>query len=287
MSDTSITVVIPVWGTYVSYLRTAVDSVRRNSPDVPIVIVDNASEQPVTAPPGTSVIRAPQRLTVGGARNLGLNHVVTEYVLVLDADDELLPNTLDFLRSRLDADPSVSVATTSIIDSHTGTRHRFPHRRLTRLSRWPGTFALLHCVWSLFAIQGCALLRTEQVRAAGGYGDADWGDDWVLAVSLAFRGRVEMHERVGRSYRDTPASLWRRGRRAAEMVASARLVRQRLRQDSAVPGWVRASLPLVAALQLAAVYLVRPVYRVFERARPTAARSRAPAREGHPAESRE
>ena len=71
-----------------------------------------------------------------------------------------------------------------------------------------GLFALLDCIWSLFPIQGCALMRTDQVRAAGGYADADWGDDWVLAVSLAFRGRVEVHDRLGRRYRDNPGSLW-------------------------------------------------------------------------------
>jgi hypothetical protein len=111
------------------------------------------------------------------------------------------------------------------------------------------------------------MLRTEQVRDAGGYPDVEWGDDWVLAVSLAFRGRVEMHERFGRYYRPTPDSLWRRGRRLGEFVASARLVRQRLREDPGIPAWARRLLPVIAVLQLAAVFLAQPAYQVLRRLR--------------------
>jgi glycosyltransferase involved in cell wall biosynthesis len=267
MAEASITVVIPAWDRYVGYLPEAIDSVARDSPDAAIVVVDNASEVPVTAPPEVSVVRASRRLTVGAARNLGLHHVATRYVAVLDADDKLLPNTLEFLRSRLDADSTVSVATTAILDSESGERHRFPRKSLSRLSRWPRAFAFLEAVWSLFPIQSCALLRTDQVREAGGYPDADWGDDWVLAVSLTFRGRVELHDRPGRYYRDTPDSLWRGGRRPGENVASAKRVRRRLRTDPAIPTWGRALLPLISLLQFTNLFLVRPVYVVLRRVR--------------------
>ena len=261
------TVVIPVWDRYVRYLPEAVDSVAGDSPDVAIVVVDNASEVPVTTGPEVAVVRAPRRLSVGAARNLGLEQVTTKYVVVLDADDKLLPGTLEFLRSRLDADQSIAVCVTSILDGETGERHRFPLKSVSRVARWPRLFAFLGCVWGLFPVQGCAMLRTEQVRDAGGYPDVEWGDDWVLAVSLAFRGRVEMHERFGRYYRPTPDSLWRRGRRLREFVASARLVRQRLRDDPGIPAWARRLLPVIAVLQLAAVFLAQPAYQVLRRLR--------------------
>jgi glycosyltransferase involved in cell wall biosynthesis len=259
------TVVIPVWDRYVRYLPEAVDSVTGDSPDVSIVVVDNASEVPVTAAPEIAVVRAPRRLSVGAARNLGLDQVTTKYVVVMDADDWVLPGTLDFLQARLDADPSVAVAVTSILDGETGERHRFPFKFVPRLARWPGLFAFVGCLWGLFPVQGCALLRTEQVRDAGGYPDVEWGDDWVLAVSLAFRGRVEVHDRFGRYYRPTPDSLWRRGRGPDEFVASARLVRQRLRTDPGIPGWTRRLLPVIALLQMAAVFLARPAYLILRR----------------------
>jgi glycosyltransferase involved in cell wall biosynthesis len=88
------TVVIPVWDDYVRYLEECVASV---GDDAPVVVVDNASAARVPELPGTTVVRAPQRLTVGAARNLGLDAVETEHVLVLDADDRLLPGTIPFL----------------------------------------------------------------------------------------------------------------------------------------------------------------------------------------------
>jgi glycosyltransferase involved in cell wall biosynthesis len=267
MGDGAITVVIPVWDEYVRHLHEAIDSVEHDSSDVSILVVDNASTTPVNPPPGVSVVRSSRRLSVGAARNLALEHVSTKYVAVLDADDRLLPDTLEFLRSRLDRDSHVSVTATSILESETGKRHRFPRRFVSRLSRLRRTFAFLDCVWSLFPIQSCALLRTEQVREAGGYPDAEWGDDWVLAVSLAFRGRVEVHDRLGRYYRNTPGSLWRRGRNSREMVTSARLVRRRLRSDPGIPAWAQALSPVIAVLQLTAVFLVRPAYMILRKLR--------------------
>ena len=86
-----------------------------------------------------------------------------------------------------------------------------------------------------------------------------------VAVSLAFRGRVEVSQRLGRYYRPTPGSLWRRPRPSRELSASAARVRERMREDPAVPHWARALLPAIAALQLAAIHLARPVYRAARR----------------------
>src|SRR2546423_15481482 len=193
--SSSLTVVIPVWDDYVRFLPDAVGSVTRDAPGTPVLVVDNASSIPVPDLPGTTVVRADRRLTAGAVRNLGLEHVDTKYVVVLDADDMLLPGTLDFLVSRFEADPSLTVCSTSILDAKTGERHRTPRRFVPTFSRWRRLFALTDCLWSLFPIQGCAILRTAQVRDAGGYADANMGEDWVLAVSLAFRGRVEGTDR--------------------------------------------------------------------------------------------
>jgi glycosyltransferase involved in cell wall biosynthesis len=261
----TVTVVIPVWDVYVQFLADAIESVKRNAPQAPIVVVDNASSTPVPEFECCAIVRAPHRLSVGAARNLGLDQVETDYVVVLDADDMLLEATLDFLHSRIAADPGLAVSATSILEGETGERHRSPRRFVERLVRWPRFFALAHTIWSLFPIQGCAILRTDQVRKAGGYPDAHWGDDWVLATSLAFRGRVEVSARMGLFYRPTQGSLWRRHRPPGELVASARLVRDRLRSDPGVPGWARALLPAIAVLQLAAIYVARPVYLAARR----------------------
>jgi glycosyltransferase involved in cell wall biosynthesis len=255
-----VTVVIPVWDDYVRYLSESVESVRRNAAEAPIVVVDNASSTSVPQLDGTEVVRSSERLSEGAARNLGLERVGTEYVLFLDADDMLLEGALGFMEQRLTGDAGLAVCATSILDGQTGERHRNPRRASSKLARWRRVFALANSVWSLLPIQGCAVLRTKQVREAGGYADADLGEDWDLAVSLAWRGRVQISERLGRYYRTTKDSSGRRARTPAELRESARRVRERMRRDPAVPRWARATLPVVAALQLGLIHVARPLY---------------------------
>jgi glycosyltransferase involved in cell wall biosynthesis len=256
----TVTVVIPVWDDYVEFLSDAVGSVRRNAPEAPIVVVDNASSTSVGALEGCEIVHSSRRLSEGAARNLGLERVASDYVLFLDADDMLLDGTLELLAERLAADPALAVSASSILDGVTGERHRTPRRFVPALARRPRVFALLNSIWSLLPIQGCAVLRTDQVRAAGGYADSDLGEDWDLAAALAWRGRIEVSERLGRYYRSTEGSSARRARSAEELRTSARRVRGRMRRDPGVPRWGKAVLPLVAAMQLGAIYLARPAF---------------------------
>src|SRR3954447_20642955 len=193
----AVTVVIPVWDAYVEFLPEAVESVRRNASEAPIVIVDNASETPVPRLDGCEIARSPRRLTEGAARNLGLDRVHTEFVIFLDADDMLLDGAIGFMLERIAEDSGIAVSATAILDSETGERHRNPRPFAVRLARWPQLFAFADSILSLLPIQGCAILRTEQVRDAGGYADSDLGEDWDLAASLAWRGRVDISERLG------------------------------------------------------------------------------------------
>jgi glycosyltransferase involved in cell wall biosynthesis len=257
----AVTVVIPVWDDYVRFLPDAVESARRNAPDVPIVVVDNASTTEIGKSGGWELVRSEERLTLGAARNLGLARVRTEYVVVLDADDMLLEGALGSLLSAIEANRELSIAAMSILDEATGERHRTPRPFVFSLVRRSRAFALANSIWSLLPIQGCAIMRTQQARDAGGYPDADLGDDWVLGVSLAWRGRVEVSQRLGRFYRATEESVFGGGWTSAELRANARLVRERMRIDQAVPSWARALLPAIAALQLAAIHVVGPIYR--------------------------
>jgi len=255
-----VTVVIPVWDRYVEFLPAAVESVRRTARDTPIVVVDNASAVQLPALGCCEIVKAPSRLSVGAARNLGLEQVESEYVVFLDADDMLLDSALEFMLSRIAADPQVAIAAMSILDGATGERHRTPRRFAMRVARWRRSFALANSIWSLLPIQGCAIMRTEQARDAGGYPDADFGDDWVLGVSLAWRGRVEVSERLGRYYRLTEGSITGRIWDAQQLRGNARLVRARIRRDPGVPAWARALIPAIALLQLFAIFLARPAY---------------------------
>ena len=74
--------VIAVWGSrYVETLPRAIASVRAQDRRAEIIVVDNASEAEVPELAGTTLIRSPRRLKVGGARTLGLGRVATDYVV--------------------------------------------------------------------------------------------------------------------------------------------------------------------------------------------------------------
>ena len=249
--------VIPVWDDYLEYLDQAIQSVIDDLPEAPIIVVDNASTPTVPPIDGAVVVRAHRRLSVGAARNLGMDHVKTRYVFILDVDDRVLPGTLSMLWNRMDNDPALAVCSALILDADTGKRHPNPRRFVPFLARRRWVFAILECVWSFVPIQGCALLRTNQVRAAGGYPDADWGDDWVLAVSLAFRGRVEITPHFGRYYRATPESVGT-ARGIRDDLASSRLVRERIIRDSGIGSWVLMMLPIIAVSQMAIACVARP-----------------------------
>ena len=155
------TVVIPVWGArYVASLERAIASVRAQDADVPIIVADNASDVEVPEISGTTVVRSPRRLSVGEARNLGLERVETEYVVILDADDELTAGALTSLRAGIDADPGIAVYAMSLLDADTGARHRTPRRFVPALTRARRLFALATATWSLYPIHGSAIMRT-------------------------------------------------------------------------------------------------------------------------------
>src|SRR5437667_5199179 len=106
-----VTVVIPAWGDYAGdLLDEALESLRAQDLDARIVIVDNAAAPPLRERPGVELLRAPARLSVGAARNLGLEHVQTPYVMFWDADDLMLPGALRLLRDHLASEPDVVLA---------------------------------------------------------------------------------------------------------------------------------------------------------------------------------
>ncbi len=267
------TVVIPVWDhPYVDTLPRALASVRAQAEEALIVVVDNLSDPAIQGIPGATVIRTPRRLSKGATRNIGLESVATEYVVLLDADDELAEGALPTLREGIGADPGVAVYSMALLEAETGARHRNPRRLAVPLTRVPRLFALATALWSLYPIQGAAVMRTRSVRESGGYADCDDGEDWVLAVSQAFRGRVILDPRPGLIYHRSPSAP-RSGGGHRGLLAATKRVRARLRADSAVPRWARAALPVIATAQTILILLIRPGYRALR-----AARRRGPAR---------
>lgn len=248
------TVVIPVWDRYASLrMREAVDSIGSQDRPVHIVVVDNASTAPLPELADVSVVRSPQRLTLGAARNRGLADVHTPYVIFWDADDVMEPGTLAFLEDELGRDPRLVAFGAAIIEEPSGLRHRWPRQWITRLIRHRKLFALIDSVWSMFPTTGATLMRTDVVKACGGYSDADSGDDWCLGAALAFRGGVGWSERPGRRYLQHEGSIWDNYGTARNQLRHAATVRRRLRADRGIPRWLRVAMPLLAVAQLGAI----------------------------------
>jgi glycosyltransferase involved in cell wall biosynthesis len=249
-------VVIPVWDSYVRFLQEAVASVREQRVEAEIVVVDNASEQPLPALADARVVRSETRLPTGTARNLGLQSVTAPLVLFLDADDLMLPGTLATLTAGLrDGDAAFAMA---ITEGDTGGRHRAPRRVAYALARVPRLFALANTVWSLLPTQGATIMRTADVRAARGYGERSQGEDWALGAALAWRGRIRLSHEPGLVYRwrfDSPGQPGA----GLDLLGNARFVRERLQADPALPAIGRALLPLLAAAQWLTVKVLRPV----------------------------
>ncbi|WP_210495405.1 glycosyltransferase family 2 protein [Patulibacter sp. SYSU D01012] len=260
-ASTTLTVVVPAWDDYAHLLLDeAIDSLRAQRPRPAILVVDNASTVPIAPRPGVEVLRTDRRLTVGMARNRGLERVTTPWAMLWDADDVMLPGTVSELLATARATPAAVVVASGIIDGATGRRHHWPRPWTTVLARAPRVYALVHAVSSLFPTTG-ALLRTDVVLDGGGFADTDGGDDWVVGLSLALRGRVVVHPRLGRVYRRHRGSLSADWTGTDDIVRHAALVRGRLAHDPAAPACVRAALPAVRLAQHVVIRVLRPLSR--------------------------
>jgi predicted O-methyltransferase YrrM len=254
----AVTVVIPIWGKYADHrLDRAIESIRAQDVPVSILLVDNAAEPPL-ARPGVTILRSDSRVSLGAARNLGLQAVRSPTVLFWDADDVMLGGALARLLDTLDRRPDVVACACPLIDAVSGSLHHWPRRWPMALSRVPILFIALNAITSLYPVIGAAI-RTAPAQEIG-FPEVDGGDDWVLAVSLSMRGRVALDDRPGRLYSRHDESL-SYGWRTRDVLTHARLVRARLREDPMVPGAIRALAPVIWVGQHAVLRVLRPLAR--------------------------
>jgi glycosyltransferase involved in cell wall biosynthesis len=247
-------IVIPCWGApYARALPEAVASIRRQSPQAPIIIVDNCSTEPLPPLAGTEVVRLDRRRTVGAARNAGLARVRTPFVVVADADDLVLDGALESLAEILRSEPRTVAAVGAVIEDG-GRPHPLPRAAARWAAPLPPLLAFLHAAWGLFPIQGCAMMRIETAQGVGGYGDTDGGEDRVLGVALAASGRIRFLSRPVLDYLNPAGGLGAKPDRA-ELRRRATNVRRRLRQL----GWGSLRLTAVRLAQAAAIDLLRPL----------------------------
>jgi glycosyltransferase involved in cell wall biosynthesis len=256
MAPPQISVVIPVWDDYTRWLPSAVASLGDQGVALRVIVVDNASTTAVPEVPQATMLRLERRVSVGAARNAGLAAVSTPFVCFLDADDELLPGALTRMRARLAARPSCVVAVAGceawVEDTGETVRWRWPRPLAYRLSRHRRLFAIVTALRNAYPTTG-VLMRSAAMCAAGGFADADHEEDWLPAVALAARGRVDFDDRPGRRYRMSRRSLYGAGADLATMRADRRELRRALRRDprtrafALAGGWALAAAHAVSA----------------------------------------
>lgn len=117
--------------------------------------------------------------TLHDARNEGLRHVTTEFVVFLDADDELTPDYFEHT-----AASNADVRAPSVQYVHDGRR---------RPPRMPKVFAHDHDCQATCLPDGNwivigAVARTELLRDVGGFRDFSWSEDWDLWLRCHLAG---------------------------------------------------------------------------------------------------
>ncbi len=249
--NNSVTIVIPFWNLDPRMLAECIDSLRTQSEPCDILIVDNCSDRPIPAIPGSRAMRLPRRVSVGAARNAGLAAVTTPYVMFMDADDKLLPGAVAHLRNLLECHPGASLAAGRIVDwvPETGARwpkpwpSRFAHRASATSD---GLFRLCNLSRNMTPITGCAVIRTAMAQATGGFPDST-AEDWTFGVAMSFQGRVLLTQREVKLYRWRAQGLSKQALHDLPALLEARAAtRAALASTPKVPGWLKALRPLLA-----------------------------------------
>jgi hypothetical protein len=117
-----------------------------------------------------------------------------------------------------------------------------------RLARRRRLFALTTLRFDCYPLVGCAAVRTEVARDAGGFGDASLAEDWALRSALAFRGRVIFTREPVVRVRVRDGSLWHREHSRSELEAMFTSFRGRRASDPRLPVWGKLVLAPIAAL---------------------------------------
>ena len=204
----TVSVVIPCFN-QARYLTAAVESVRRQThqPLETIVVDDGSADETVRVASQLGVRVLTQANTgVSGARNTGLAAACGEFVVFLDADDELLPEALEFgvATLRSEAGAAAAVGRCQPIDEvgQLLSSQHDAHDNANLYHEW----LVDNFVWT----PGAAMFRREALAAIGGF-PATLGPaaDYAVYLQLARAGRIVHRPRDLVRYRQHGASMSR------------------------------------------------------------------------------
>lgn len=183
-----------------------------------VIVIDNASDQPLGELPGVRLIRSETNTGVTGGRNLLARAATADVLLYLD-DDAVLrtPNAAEFIRAMFDADARLAAVAARIVrsDGHIE-RMEFPFRGPVRDPDTPRACA--------YFLGGAAAVRREAFLAAGGYDETffysteetDLGFKFIAAgLHIRYEPGLEVEHRPsvhGRSLAPAVPALYLRNR---------------------------------------------------------------------------
>ena len=246
-----LTVVVPVWGDYVRWLGDCVESIwrQRDGTGLRLLVVDNASAESLPKlPEGVEIERVAQRLTLGGARNRGLELTETDLVSFCDADDVFPDGYFAFARRRFAGRSDligVGMRAVALLPDGTERPYPWPDDGALAAARHRRRLAIRNLLREPSVPMSGSVFRAAALRRAGGYSDLDFNEDGNLAVLLPFLGELEVHPAPSRRYRIHPGTVSRNAPDESVVRASFADARQRLRRHPDVPLWAKALLPLV------------------------------------------
>lgn len=250
-----VSVIIPAYNAQAFVARTLASLRAQTFPDFEAIVVDDGSSDG-TAAVVAEIAAADARIRlirqanggVAAARNRALAEARGAYVANLDADDIWRPQFLERTMAALEAageDAVLAFARTLWIDEHD---HLLPQAPV-RLAPVIDYRELL--TRNPVGNGSATLMRTEAVRAAGGYDEAlvrDFGqtEDWQLLLQLSWRGRVAAVDEPLVLYRIVPQSsshsLERSARGALEVIRRCQAHGPPLRRSDY---WMARSLTLL------------------------------------------
>lgn len=186
-----VSVVIPLYNLG-EFLPRAVNSVlAQTEKDLEVIIVNDAStddslevaEALSIKDKRIKVVSNESNQYLAEALNRGIVEASGKYILPLDADNEIAPNTLKTLSAALDADRTIDIVY-GAVEFVEPDEHRF-------ISKWPGDFSFAGQMQRKNQIPSTSLYRKRVWQRSGGYRrrcrTAEDADFWTRIVSLGFQ----------------------------------------------------------------------------------------------------
>ncbi len=192
------TVIIPNYNG-IKYLRNCLVSLREDSADTPIIVVDNGSsdgsEKVYSGFDGVTQIRNTENLGFSVAVNQGILAAKTEYVILLNNDIEVKTGFIHALETALDKDPRVFSAQAQMRSLHEPERLDGAGDYYCALG-WPLAAAKgrnINCranrgKWIFSSCAGAAIYRREQLISFGLFDELHFA--YFEDVDVGYRARI-------------------------------------------------------------------------------------------------